>query len=111
MEDLSAEEAQAVEADMMEDEEIYEEDILEALTEALNFPHPSTVWDHDDMTWTRSDLARRFRVGEQSATSHAEQAVEEGNLIKGRVRGDRGHFIVAYRFPDHPALEEGDPTT
>lgn len=92
--------------EVMDDEEIYEHEIIEELARTLNFPKIRDTWVHDDQTWTRDDLAKLFNVGNQSATAHAEAAVKSGQMVKGGVRGHRGHFITAYRFPDHPALQE-----
>lgn len=61
---------------------------------------PDTVWPHDEHTKTIADLSREFGLGDQATRDRVEAAVEAGLMCEGCVKGDRGHFITAYRLKD-----------
>ena len=81
--------------------DVDEEQVQEDLAQALGVPD---IWEHDHKTWTVRDLMGIFDIGNSTARRYATEAVEAGHLVEGRVRGERGHYVTAYRL-----AEDGSP--
>jgi len=58
------------------------------------------VWEHDERTWTLKDLREMMNLGRNAVKLRTENALEEGTLIEGHVRGEHGHFVKAYRLAE-----------
>lgn len=68
---------------------------LEDLRQALGIPD---VWEHDENTWTKKDMVDKFGIGRSAVDGRIEKALKAGTLVEGRVKGDRGHFVRAFRL-------------
>jgi len=68
---------------------------LEDLRQALGIPD---VWEHDENTWTKAQLAEELNLGRSAVDGRVEKALKAGTLVEGRVKGERGHFVRAFRL-------------
>jgi len=80
----------------VEEMTITADEALDDLRHAMGLP--GDVWEHDDRTYTAAELAELLGLGDQATRDRAEAAVKEGRMVKGKVRGPRGHFVHAYRL-------------
>lgn len=80
----------------MEEIELTEVEALDALRQAMRVP--IDVWEHDANTWTARELSEMLSLSDQAARDRANEAVEDGRMVKGKVRGTRGRYLDAWRL-------------
>ena len=91
-----------MEGEMRHKLDVNEEQIREGWRQALGIPE--NVWAHDERTKTIGDLCEEWDIGDQAARERVADALEKGLLVEGYVRGERGHFLQAYRLVDEVAV-------
>lgn len=79
----------------MEELDVTADEALADLRAALNIPD---TWEHDDRTWTKTEMAELMGIGRSAVDGRIEKALKAETLVEGRVKGKRGHFLRAFRL-------------
>lgn len=82
----------------MEELDVTADEALADLRDALGLPED--VWEHDDRTWTKRELCDVLGIGRSAVDGRVEAALKAGTLVEGRVKGERGHWLRAFRLAE-----------